>query len=289
MSCEEVIELLPWYENRTLGPEEHRRVSEHLAGCKRCAGELEGTREAFVIYGAHLSSEALVAIAGGEAAPSDLAARHLVDCSACGEQLALVRDSFSALEEEPAAAGGQPARPATSHRPDAGPVRVSRWRELAIAASLAGVVAGAGWIASWQQAARLEGRVAVLEGQNLSFAEEALLQANLPVPELSPHVLRDPEAEVRVVRLAPGTPALALVLLSDLPARQRTAELRLLAADGRELLRVPGLERDPEEGYFSLLLPVSRLEAGLCSIELRFREPGAAAVIETYRLRIEVP
>jgi len=37
-------ELLPWYANGTLAPEEHERVERHLARCARCREELEVLR-----------------------------------------------------------------------------------------------------------------------------------------------------------------------------------------------------------------------------------------------------
>ncbi len=40
MKHQEIIELLPWYANATLGEDERRTVETHVAGCKECAQEL---------------------------------------------------------------------------------------------------------------------------------------------------------------------------------------------------------------------------------------------------------
>lgn len=41
MNHEEIIELLPWYANRTLDEDERREVEAHLARCRECAKEVE--------------------------------------------------------------------------------------------------------------------------------------------------------------------------------------------------------------------------------------------------------
>lgn len=41
MKHEEIIELLPWYANRTLEENERREVEAHLGGCRECAKEVE--------------------------------------------------------------------------------------------------------------------------------------------------------------------------------------------------------------------------------------------------------
>jgi anti-sigma-K factor RskA len=39
-----VWDLLPWYVNGTLAPDEHRRVEDHVAGCPLCREEVERSR-----------------------------------------------------------------------------------------------------------------------------------------------------------------------------------------------------------------------------------------------------
>jgi hypothetical protein len=45
MNHQQVIELLPWYVNTTLGQQERDRVEAHLRECGECARELEQMRE----------------------------------------------------------------------------------------------------------------------------------------------------------------------------------------------------------------------------------------------------
>lgn len=160
MNCENAIELLPWYLNGTLDETEQRDVREHLAGCERCRKALAETRLAWRIYGQHLPSEALVALAWGER-PEGLdpavAETHLQSCPQCSAELELVRMS-RALEEED---GGRVALfPGarktfeTAARPAGG------WRSAALAAGLAGMVAAGGWLWSANQVQTLEDRLA---------------------------------------------------------------------------------------------------------------------------------
>jgi hypothetical protein len=44
LSHESLSELIPWYANSTLSPEEHALVEEHLKSCDACQGELEWLR-----------------------------------------------------------------------------------------------------------------------------------------------------------------------------------------------------------------------------------------------------
>ena len=45
MNHQQVMELLPWYVNATLQPEERTQVEAHLKGCQECARELEQALE----------------------------------------------------------------------------------------------------------------------------------------------------------------------------------------------------------------------------------------------------
>lgn len=164
MNCETAIELLPWYLNGTLDENERREVREHLAGCPSCRQALEDTRLAWTVYDQHVPSEALVALAWGEAPEGydpDIAGileRHLRSCPECAAELELVRTSRRLEEDDRIAlfpgAGSRTAQGVT-------PARAPRvWRAAALAAGLAGMVAASGWIWSAGQARDLERRLA---------------------------------------------------------------------------------------------------------------------------------
>jgi hypothetical protein len=161
MKCEQATELLPWYLNGTLDETEKREVREHLASCPSCPQALEDTRLAWTVYDQHIPSEALVALAWGEAPEGydpDILERHLQSCPECAAELELVRTSRRLEEDDRIAlfrgAGSRTAREVTpAHTPRS-------WRAAALAAGLAGVIAASGWMWSAGQARDLEQRLA---------------------------------------------------------------------------------------------------------------------------------
>lgn len=149
MNCNESIERLPWFLNGTLESGEHDEVRRHLATCESCRAALNDTREAWTIFDQHLSSEALVALAYGEAPPGidpELAERHLASCPHCAAELELARTSRH-LEEDETIALFPGTRPLKSERDGSS----RTWRTAALAASLAAVVTGAGLVYELQR------------------------------------------------------------------------------------------------------------------------------------------
>src|SRR3954454_11692273 len=103
MNCDQAIEFLPWLLNGTLEATESGEVRRHLATCERCRAALNDTRDAWTIFSQHLSSEALVALAHGEAPAGidpALAERHLASCPECAAELELARTSRRLEEYE---------------------------------------------------------------------------------------------------------------------------------------------------------------------------------------------
>src|SRR5262245_56584491 len=159
MTCDDVVQRLPWFLNGNLAPEERREVRGHLPGCAACREALGETRAAFRIFTAHVPSEALVDHAWGRSPEGpggidpDLIERHLEECPECAAELELARTSRQ-LAEEPQVALLQPRK-----RPEvAAPARA--WKVSALAAALAGVVGLSGWIHSERERAGLESQVA---------------------------------------------------------------------------------------------------------------------------------
>jgi anti-sigma factor RsiW len=160
MNCDLAIEYLPWLLNGTLEAGERDEVRRHLETCESCRAALNDTREAWTIFGQHLPSDALVALAYGEApagVDTEIAERHLASCPECAAELELARTSRH-LEED-ARLAVFPTVP--SNRPGA-PERADRsrsWRIAAIAAGLLAIVSSAGWVHQLQQASDA-GRIA---------------------------------------------------------------------------------------------------------------------------------
>jgi len=159
MNCDQAIEFLPWLLNGTLEATERDEVRRHLATCERCRAALNDTRDAWTIFNQHIPSDALVALAYGEipaGVDPAVAERHLATCAECAAELELTRTSRR-LEED----GKIAVFPGTRSRQEPVADRGSRtWRAAALAAGLAGLAAGAGWIYEFQQAGSLAAQLA---------------------------------------------------------------------------------------------------------------------------------
>jgi len=153
MTCDQAIELLPWYLNGTLEPGELAEVRRHLTTCESCRAALAETVQAGTVFAQHIPAPDMVALAWGER-PSGIdpaaADEHLTSCAECAAELELVRMSRR-LEEEGNVAVFPAARPQTA-RSQAVPSQAYRgWRAAAIAASLVGLVAAGGWFQTARQ------------------------------------------------------------------------------------------------------------------------------------------
>lgn len=158
MNCDQAIEFLPWLLNGTLEAGERDEVRRHLADCERCRAALNDTREAWTTFDQHLPSDALVALAYGEAPQgidSALAERHLASCPQCAAELELARMSRR-LEEDDKVMPFPGPRPVNEER-DRG---YRSWRAAAMAAGFAGLVAATGWFYEFQQVGNLAMQVA---------------------------------------------------------------------------------------------------------------------------------
>lgn len=158
IDCDQANERLPWLLNGTLEPDERRQVLAHVAGCERCRHALAETRLAWQAFDAHLPAEVLTALAadedpGASGIDRGVAERHLADCPQCAAELEMVRASRALLENEAVATPFAPR--AGTRAPAAG----RAWRNAALAAGLAGVVAATGWYGSSREVRSLEARL----------------------------------------------------------------------------------------------------------------------------------
>ncbi len=60
MDCQQVVERLPWWLNRTLEPGEAQQVQDHLERCDACQEELRETQLAWAFHAGHLPAEVIV-------------------------------------------------------------------------------------------------------------------------------------------------------------------------------------------------------------------------------------
>ena len=63
MECDDAAQRLPWMVNGTIDAAERARLEEHLSGCAACRQELDETRRAASVFGAHLPTSALIDLA----------------------------------------------------------------------------------------------------------------------------------------------------------------------------------------------------------------------------------
>jgi hypothetical protein len=158
MNCDDAIEFLPWLLNGTLEAGERDEVRRHLATCESCRAALNDTRKAWTIFGQHLPSDALVALAYGEVPAGvdpDVAARHLAGCPECAAELELARTSRHLEEDDKIA-----VFPGVRARQEKSVGRDRSWRAAALAAGIATLVALGGWNHEFRVADHLSDRLA---------------------------------------------------------------------------------------------------------------------------------
>jgi hypothetical protein len=208
MTCDQAIELLPWYLNGTLHPGERAEIQKHLQDCEPCRKALTETRETWGLFTQHLPAGDLVALAYGEE-PSvgrEIAEQHLAWCPECAAELELARMSCRLEEEDEGKVVLFPGatRPRTNQT-------YRGWRAAAVAASLSAVVAGAGWLHSARQGERMAaltptGRPHVT-AESQAPAESNQAEAELAQARGEIVRLRDKGAELeRRVKQNPGEP-----------------------------------------------------------------------------------
>src|SRR5215216_3022464 len=97
MDCETASGLMPWLMNGTLDAGEADALRSHMASCARCREEMDETRRAADVFGAHPASSAIADLAWGRPMEdADLVRRHVASCAACAEDLELARESRGA-------------------------------------------------------------------------------------------------------------------------------------------------------------------------------------------------
>ena len=290
MTCEQAIELLPWYLNGTLESQEHEEVRGHLETCEACRTALAETREAGKIFAQHLPSEALVALAYGETPAGldpDLAERHLESCPECAAELELARMSRR-LEEEDRIA----VFPAKGTRETAGGYRT--WRGAALAASLTGLIAFGGWFNSAERNQQIQQQQAALEAEMKGQQGELsqLAQAVKPQIELNtwnqtlPPEERErggthPEIQI------PGNQTVTPHLTASREVSSPEREMAILDASGKPVFQAAGLLREKDTDDFTIKIPAGFLKPGSYTIQLYTRENGQQVPRETYRIRVE--
>ena len=274
MDCQDVRERLPWWVNESLNPAERKELAGHLESCRGCRAELEETRAALAAFAHHLSIDVLIEVAAGRdpGVDQELLETHLTSCQACAEELALLRESREAVEESEAEE--EPARPGKLlawRRPRAPGSAAARWRGLAVAASLAAVVAGAVAVRGWLTASQL----AVLD----------MAQLNVAVVDLYPSalVLRAGEAPEPPAPLPASSVRATLILNSRLPASTGPFDVEIRDADGRVLVEREGLFSG-SDGLLTLSLATTELPAG--ELVLRLLRPHSDEVVERYSFQV---
>ncbi len=262
MDCEQTAESLPWLMNGTLDTEEQRRVRDHLRGCAGCREELRRTRLVWSLHEGHLPVETVVDYAlGGIQDPDrhELVERHLESCPRCSAELDLVRRN----PQQPVAGveGSRlvPGRWTTS------PGRTAAWRYFALAATLAALLVGGGWLRSARQQQELAARIAVLTAPRLNVAMIELL------PSMVGTVVRgDATVESAVTNeqeIPAKAPELLLILLSGEDACSSACAVEILTDRDQPVWSADGLIPNAD-GHFAFTLPTSLLPLGRFTVQV---------------------
>lgn len=262
MNCEQTAEFLPWLMNGTLDTDEVRCVRDHLAVCGSCREELRETRLVWSLQEGHLPVETVVEYALGCLRNPDrheLVERHLESCPRCSAELDLVRQN----PEQPAA--GVEGSRFVPGRWDISARRTAAWRYAALAATLAALLVGGGWLRSARQQQELAARIAGLTAPRL----------NTPVIELLPSVagtvLRGDAAAGRALTNEPEIPAEAteilLILLSGADACSADCAVEFLTGRDQPVWSAEGLVPNAA-GHLTLTLPTGLLPPGRFTIQV---------------------
>ncbi len=264
MDCATATSLLPALLAGSLEPVERADLEQHLEGCAACRRELTATGAVVGLFRAHPAPEDLVDYLGKELAPerAALVAGHLGGCGPCREELELLAESRRDMDQ---AFGPLPTKalrfpPRALHAP---------WRWIAVAASLAAVVAGWGWVSTTAR------------------VRELLAPAvNVAVVEVLPRELVQRGGSDNEVVLGKAEGRLVLVLVSQ--GEGRFSEYEVEISDrlgGRTLWRATGVERRPE-GAYTLVLPAALVAEREIRIVVLGRDGTRRVEVETYELQV---
>ncbi len=309
MNCARAEELLPWLLNGSLDAAQAGSVRAHLAGCAACRTAWVDTTWVAELSASHLPAANLVDLATGVVLPGGdrvAAEAHLATCTACAAELALLRESWTAhgaaldtneeLPESRIAPG--PHGNASAQRP-----RATRdWRNLALAASVAGMVLGGVgfWKVKLQATGDRERQAAEVERSRQEADEakgerEAVAvrlaaleapQLNVPLAELMPQelVLRAAPEALPVLSVPAAGRIMLLLYAPPTGAAAGDYGVELRDARGVVFWSAQGLKRQPG-GDFSLSLPAEFLAEG--TAEIRVLAPGdSPAVVARYRFAV---
>ena len=266
MACDEVVDRLPWLLNGSLEGDERDAVRAHVAACRACARQLEETRQAFAVFGAHLPSAVVVDLAWERPVtglPASLVEGHLASCPLCADELALARESrrLEAESDVPRAAGRRPAV-----------VRFAEWGGSLAAGLLLGLWWGGALERKPLPSPSATVSTAPQERPSPRPEQEELerLRApepNLPIFELLPsdHVERSGGAGREVI--VPAS-ARRVVLLLASETGARSADLEIRSAGGEKVWSGTGLVPGPL-GAYSIGVPSALLPDGRYEIVLR--------------------
>jgi anti-sigma factor RsiW len=289
MNCEQAIEFLPWLLNGTLEAGENAEVQRHLATCESCRAALNDTREAWTIFGQHLSGDALVALAYGEAPAGvdpAVAERHLASCPECAAELELARTSRRLEEDDKIAVFPGPRARQEKEREGS-----RSWRTAAMAAGLTGFVAMGGWFHELQQVGRLTqaARSAVKPAAQVAQVEPAEPRINTWSAQLFP-VERErgreqgPQDQGTIVPKNESAPLVLMPRVTETSGDSR--EVEILDAKDNVRWSTAGLQRTPQDPY-RITIPPGFLAPGAYTIQLYSTENGKRVPRESYKIRVE--
>ena len=282
MECDDAAQRLPWMVNGTIDAAERARLEEHLSGCAACRQELDETRRAASVFGAHLPTSALIDLAWERPNTLDsaLVNRHLEQCKQCSEELSMARQSRQ-LEAKPELV--------TRARP------LAWWSVASVPASLAaGLAVGLFWASTRTVPPPVDdSRVRPLESEvaRLRQSEQALRgeldamrrpQINLPVYELfaANDTTRSAGPKANAVTVPAGATQVAFVFGGG-ATTQAPSTVEIRDAQQKTVWSGEGLRPGPLAAY-ALAIPRALLPDGDYVLVVR----PAGGVETTYPIQV---
>ncbi len=251
LNCDDIVDLLPWYLNGTLGSVETQTIAAHLEGCEACSDDLRASKRAFWIADQHPEPEILADYACGlpienEARPS--LERHLAWCKDCTADLGTTWVASSAGTRVPDFTT-QPGR---------------RWTTWALAASLLVTALGLGYL--WS---------AGPSGQQA--------QGNVMLAELLPASMLE-RGEQDGPTIADGQQATLVLVLSEV-AETDSYRLSVRAESGALVAELANLA-SIDNSTIVIHLPAGAWPSGELKLVLEGLEHDTWAIIGKYSLQV---
>ena len=252
--CKQVEMILPWYINGSLDHEEHFGLLKHLTQCDICKKELKETCGVWDFFDQHLVAKDLQKLAQGEdlgeANADGVLTNHLTECDSCQEELALMKESWQAVEDAPNIVPLIPSRPSKPYW--------QTWAGMGMAAALIAAL-GLGWFTNKQS----------LEIGQTGETAHLQPQANLISKDLFPQEMVRRSDGGDSVLVFEGFTGFALTLHTQISGSDFILEIH--QPNGEIVWQASSVVRQ-ENGTVSVMIPAAFIQGGGVNLQLHSKD-----------------